>query len=90
MCHYRGSTLEDKGKSSVHTYFQRIPKEFPMSLLNYLFCWMSFYQSLLKKSCHDWGMMTFVVIRFSPQRVVKPGSAIEITFGSLSSCMRLS
>lgn len=86
MCHYRGSTLEDKGKSSVHTYFQRIPNELSklLVLLDVIL------PSLLKKSCHDWGLMTFVVLRFSPQRVVKPGSAIEITFGSLSSCMRLS
>ena len=32
MYHYRGVTLEDKGKSSVHTYFQRIPNE-PSKLL---------------------------------------------------------
>lgn len=34
-------------------------------------------------------MMTFVVTRFSPQRVVKPGSVLGIIFGSLSSFMRL-
>lgn len=27
MCHHRGSTLKDKGKSSVHTYFKRIPND---------------------------------------------------------------
>lgn len=31
MCHHCGSTLKDKGKSSVHIYFKRIPNELSKS-----------------------------------------------------------
>ena len=56
-CHHVAAHLRTRA-GVVSTLISR---EFPMRYYrNYLLCWMSFCQRLLKESCQNWGLMTFL------------------------------